>query len=98
MGAEYFTQNARGETAQKAYETARDQALFEHGHMGYTGSLAEKDGFTLLTLPPEFRGRPYDFIEHLEATSHPLINDKWGPACCVQIGPEQYTFFGYASS
>ena len=26
------------------------------------------------------------------------INDKWGPAGCIEIKPEHYLFFGYASS
>lgn len=24
--------------------------------------------------------------------------DKWGPALCIQMGPEEFLFFGIASS
>jgi hypothetical protein len=52
MGAQEFSQVAFGKTARDAFYTARENAAYEHGHGGYTGSLAEKSAFVEITIPP----------------------------------------------
>jgi hypothetical protein len=51
MGATAFTDRASGKTADEAYRHAVDQALYWNGHGGYTGTIAEKDGFVIYDLP-----------------------------------------------
>jgi len=45
MGAAEFEQHGKGATVTEAFLAAREQAAWEYGHGGYTGSLAEKGEF-----------------------------------------------------
>ena len=51
MGATTFSTIAKGKTVQDAFHQAVEQAQYDHGHAGYTGTIAEKDGFVLSTPP-----------------------------------------------
>ena len=111
MGAEVFFAESNGKTAEQAFVEARRRALWENGNDGYTGSIAEKNEFTVLTLPS---GKDaYEFANQLVDNGDPRVQDKWGPAGCVDItntgrGYESkqqlesdmkiYLFFGWASS
>lgn len=56
MGANQFEQVGRGKTAKEAFSAAREQAQWEHGHGGYSGTLAEKDSFGVkLTKPRDLK-------------------------------------------
>lgn len=55
MGAHDFTCSAYGKTANDAFQAARDHAAWEHGHGGYTGTIAEKHDFTLFAIPPRVK-------------------------------------------
>jgi hypothetical protein len=63
MGGCDFHTCSRGNTAQEAYETAFNEAVYEHGHGGYTGTIAEKDGFILYPVPPALT--PAEFMAHI---------------------------------
>lgn len=52
MGAEQFTSIATGKDAQDAFQGACKDARYDHGHSGYTGTIAEKSGFVEFALPP----------------------------------------------
>lgn len=51
MGSTTFWDTGEGSTAQEAFNVLRDQAAWEYGHGGYTGTIAEKGEFVLLTPP-----------------------------------------------
>ena len=51
MGAEQFECSESGTTIQKAYAAAVERALYDHGHSGYTGTIAEKSGFVEFNVP-----------------------------------------------
>lgn len=53
MGASEFRTRGQGKTVREAYRAAVDDARYEHGHGGYTGTVAEKDGFREFTLPAD---------------------------------------------
>lgn len=53
MGAETFRVRANGKTAKEAFTAAVEQAHYEYGHRGYTGSIAEKHDFVVLDLDRE---------------------------------------------
>lgn len=96
MGASDFMVTARGSTAREAFEYAVRRALYEHGHGGYTGSIAEKYDFVMFDVP---EGQaPRDYANKLIADSKSVIDDKWGPAGCVKLSEEEFLFFGWASS
>ncbi|PAX84305.1 hypothetical protein, partial [Streptomyces albidoflavus] len=52
MGAEGFVTYQAGTDAQKAFEGAVEDARYEYGNRGYTGTIAEKDDFTVVTTTP----------------------------------------------
>ena len=103
MGAETFYHTAPGKTAHKAFASAVKDAAYEFGHRGYTGSIAEKDSYVLVTKEVfANRDAAMDYADKLIDECDERIDDKWGPAGCVQfenpLGEVEYLFFGWASS
>jgi hypothetical protein len=96
MGACNFEEVARGDSAREAFRTAVKEAEYEYGHRGYTGTIAEKDSFTRIPLPEGVD--PYDYAQLLIDNDDERISDKWGPAGCIDLGNDEYLFFGWASS
>ena len=77
MGATNFCDIGKGRTIEKAFAAAVDQAQYDHGHAGYTGTIAEKafDGYVVFDRPPRWTPEK---IERLvwKASSH-LSNLEW---------------------
>ena len=104
MGATDFHDSARGKTAKDAFRAAREEAAWESGHGGYTGTVAEKHGFIMVAGEPLPMKKASALVDSMEEDSR--YNDKWGPACCVEILEEPpaksdaklFWFFGIASS
>lgn len=71
MGAEQFEVVFIGKDAESAFREAVDAATWTYGHGGYTGTIAEKDSFVLVTnpLPPEEWHHAIEFIEHASYNS-----------------------------
>jgi hypothetical protein len=59
MGAADFQTYGFGKTADEAYRGAVSEALYWSGHGGYTGTIAEKGGYELITLPPRVSGKRF---------------------------------------
>ena len=98
MGAEYFVTTAHGKTAMKAFKEAVKVAEYNHGHAGYTGTIAEVGGFSMFPKPDGILTES-DLWDWAEAQSDDcLISDKWGNCGCVAYGNNQFMFFGWASS
>ena len=96
MGAEQFWHTAEGKTAKEAFDKAYEQAAYDHGHSGYTGTIAEKDSFVVIQVP---KGKdPSEYADELMDDNDNRIDDKWGPAGCVKLEDGKYIFFGWASS
>lgn len=99
MGACEFSATAYGKDAKEAFGRAVDQAEYDHGHSGYTGTIAEKREFHCF-------GKVTSLDEALvkARTLESQVDDKWGPAGCIEIAPSPRTpkrlfyFFGWASS
>ena len=51
MGATSFFTRATGNSPTGAYNEAVREALYERGHGGYTGTIAEKSGYALFNIP-----------------------------------------------
>lgn len=114
MGADQFHTISDGATVGEAFDAAADKALWEHGQGGYTGTIAEKDGYAVVPLPngltaEEFAG----LVVAAWQDDGPLVamvgdrqakrlldlyGDKWGPAIAVDYGHGSWLFFGLASS
>ena len=89
MGAEWFEVVAYGDIPEEAFVDAVDQARYDYGHRGYTGTIAEKSDYTLVKKSEDEEA--YDFSERTG-----IGDDKWGPCCCAKIGDKKYLFFGWS--
>ena len=103
MGAQDFTQTATGKTAKEAFSAAVNDAAYEEGHGGYTGSCAEKHEFRMIIRKPGMTiGEQIAELSRWDGTDDPMpfpYEDKWGPAgCLAHDDGETFTFFGNASS
>lgn len=110
MGAEQFQAEACGKTAAEAFAAAQEEARYDHGHSGYTGTIAEKTSFVMAKTPAAVERRsgvpgPYDVADAIEAGAEwvcrddiLVYNNKWGPALCLKLGDDTWLFFGIASS
>ena len=63
MGANDFSDIVCGRNADEAFRKAVDQAAWDFGHAGYTGTLAEKYEFTEFRIPPALDTDPYILCE-----------------------------------
>ncbi len=95
MSADVFMITATGVSARDAFTNARQEALYDCGHRGYTGSIAEKHDFSVIPLKEGHH--PRDYANKLIDDCDPRIDNKWGPAGCFDLGGGRYFFFGWAS-
>lgn len=99
MGAESFYEIFSGKNSRDAFQKAVENALYEHGHSGYTGSIAEKNNFTMATKEILSSSEAWEMANSLINTDY---SNKWGPAGCIQLQTKfkenNYLFFGWASS
>lgn len=105
MGAQTFSQwhkcDMTKTSLEQAHRDAREEAYYEYGHRGYTGSLAEKGEVVEITIPgrttPPTAQEAEDYADRLIADGDPRVDDKWGPAGAIKcVGG--WLFFGWASS
>lgn len=100
MGAREFQITASGTTPQQAFTNAVKQCLYSHGHDGYTGTIAEKQSFSMASSTPLSESEAQTLIDETIDTTY---TDKWGPAGCIQINTyntevNTYIFYGWAPS
>jgi hypothetical protein len=53
MGATTFSNFGKGTDAKEVFRELTERARWAHGHGGYTGTIAEKRSFTVITDKPE---------------------------------------------
>lgn len=101
MGAVEFFCEAEGASAKDAFHQAVEEAQWENGHEGYSGTIAEKNTFKLVHVAEG--ADPWKTAETM-LYDQGKFDDKWGPAGCMVVRhPDngklgKYLFFGYASS
>ena len=110
MGAEVFYNKAKGTNARESFKEQHEQACYDHGHSGYSGTLAEKSGFTMSEKPREVDADEWvekvDTFDSLDREQEhygklkrdsEVYDDKWGSALCVPT-EDGFIFCGWASS
>jgi hypothetical protein len=97
MGGTTFSCTASGADVAEAYQNAVDQAQYDYGHAGYTGTIAECDGYVLIQPTPMSMEAAVGLGEQLIRDGDPRIDDKWGPAGAIPLGDGRWYFFGWAS-
>ena len=89
MGGTTFETYAKGDSVSAAFEEARRQASFENGHGGYTGTIAEKDGYVVIQSTPVSKARAYQMAQDLIEKDDPRLSDTWGPAGAIAVGASE---------
>lgn len=97
MGASTFISAAPGKDVAEAFANARSDAAYWHGHGGYTGTIAEKDSYVLISPAAMPRDEAMELANRLLDEDDPRISDKWGPAGAVLTNTGEWLFFGWAS-
>ena len=99
MGAEAFTHISHTESGKvdDAFRAAQDQARYDHGHSGYTGTIAEKGEWTIVQGSKLALDKAIGLAEKLLDEDDPRVTDKWGPAGAIPIDDGGWLFFGWAS-
>jgi hypothetical protein len=102
MGATDFVDSVSAATATLAFERLVREARYQHGHGGYTGTIAEKAEFRI--VEPRAGETPGACVDRCLSDSDHWVADKFGPAACLDTGPDPKTpghrvfvFFGVAS-
>lgn len=83
MGAATFETLAFGDTPEEAFNKAVKDAAYLHGHGGYTGTIAEKDCFTVIPANEHLNTQKRLYACQLIADEDERIDDKWGPAGAI---------------
>ncbi|RBO79943.1 hypothetical protein [Nocardia puris] len=85
MGAQPFTDYAEGQDPREAFDRAVEDPRYTYGHGGYTGTIAEKDRFVIITHEPLNPEAAEALASELLARDDPRIEDKWGPAGAIPV-------------
>ena len=98
MGGNTFTNILVAPDAKLAFRALVEDAKHQCGHGGYSGTIAEKDSFVMIDTV-ETEGDALALSDRLIDNQDSRIDDKWGPAGCIEIKSEKaFLFFGWASS
>jgi hypothetical protein len=92
MPTESFVCYGEGKTAQEAFDSERAAFREAWGGQEYTGTIAEKDSFVMIDLPAGEDAEAYAYS--LIDANDPRIADKYGPAGCIEVGGDEWLFFG----
>ena len=76
MGASEFINVAEGKTADEAFKKLVAQAQWEHGHGGYSGTIAEKQSFVEFARP---KGMPRDKVIEAGRALGGYARRRWRP-------------------
>lgn len=99
MGANRFDNFHQGTDLSTTFTAAHEQGLYDHGHSGYSGSIAEKGSVVLRSdKVMTIREAEHFADDDLQENDH----DKWGACWAVKVKDEKagegFLFYGYASS
>lgn len=106
MGGSTFETIGEGKDSKEAFQLARESAQYERGHGGYTGTIAEKHSFVVISTPTPITDdkMAYAYANDLMDKDDKRIRDKWGDAGAIKLPSkpgstkERWLFFGWASS
>jgi hypothetical protein len=103
MGASNFRAYGKGKTAAEAFAAARRQGINDaNGATDYTGTIASKDSFTLVSETFRYGSaalRKYEaaMLDTIDSNEDLYgLGTTHGPAIAVQLKKGQYFFFGMA--
>jgi len=84
MGANAFIEFGYGDGPREVFDALVDQARYENGHGGYSGTIAEKNTYRVVTLPEG--EAPAKFADRMSMKEgRDGFADKWGPAGACEV-------------
>lgn len=90
MGSTTFYRPVNGTAdPDEAFSKAHDEDAFEFGHGGYTGTIAEKHEYVVITRAPLTTAEADRLAAKLIDAADPRVNDKWGPAGAIALTDKQ---------
>ncbi|EMA43576.1 hypothetical protein [Halococcus saccharolyticus] len=89
MGAASFFTKAFGSDADEAFRRAVEEAEYRHGKAGYTGTIAEKPGYTVIPNSEHKNRDKEKYANSLMAEQDDRIDDKWGNAGAINLSGTQ---------
>jgi len=105
MGAQIFYSESKHKDIETAFRLARRSAQLEYGNGGYTGTIAEKYDYVVISAKPMLVSDAEELAKELIWNDDPRVSDKWGAAGAIAIAdpttPNEisgWLFFGVASS
>ena len=96
MGASYFEDIGEGATAQEAFDALVEQAYWDFGHNGYTGTICEKRRWQMATEEIMDEKDARELADDLASTEP--FSSKWDPAGAIKLTDGRWLFFGIAPS
>jgi hypothetical protein len=99
--AKFFEVEIEGKNAKEAFLKAVDEARNKHGDGGYTGTIAEKSTFRMVSVPDGEKYSDY-VMEFIQKRSDFDKDSPCGCICHYSYSDSQgscgiYYFFGWAS-
>jgi hypothetical protein len=89
MGATTFCTKAFGKTIGEAFEMAVERAQYHHGKAGYTGTIAEKNGYKKIPDSEHKNKEKREYAFDLIDDQDERIESKWGPAGAIDLSGTQ---------
>ena len=109
MGATIFYNQAKGTSPKAVFKQEKEEAQWEYGHGGYSGTIAEKSGFSMsrkssyidadecVEMVDEFDSEDIDQFHYYDLKRvFNIFDDKWGDSLCVPT-EDGFIFCGWAS-
>ena len=109
MGATTFYNQAKGTSPKAVFKQEREEAQWEYGHGGYSGTIAEKSGFSMSRKPSDIDADEWiEMVDGFDSEDKDqehyydlkrdfnIYDDKWGDALCVPT-EDGFIFCGWAS-
>jgi hypothetical protein len=109
MGAQSFYNRVKSTNASVSFSEEVEQACYDYGNDGYTGTIAEKDSYTESSKPSQIGADEWiDLLEGFDDSNRgqehfrelrrdaTIYHDKWGDALCIKT-KTGFIFCGYAS-
>jgi len=88
-------------TIEATFQSLKEQAAWEYGHAGYTGTIAEKTCWKRYAVVPDLKAAKRLVAEFFQKNQYEEeIGSKWGPAGVIEFketGKTMLFFFGWAS-
>lgn len=86
MGAETFVTTSLEPDPNRAFHELVEEAAYEYGHGGYTGTIAEKSEYVIIQRQVISQRGAEALADQLIQDADPRIDDKWGPAGAIPFG------------